>query len=101
MNSCVIAVSEQIPGSQETTGCHGICEGAELGQMNASMNHVKSYVNMMSSRIRSQDAANAVTEDWEAVAKIVDRLLFYVAILLIILSAVWVALLGLTTSDNR
>ena len=85
MTYCLTIVIVQTSAGDGATDCRNGCQDFELRQMNSRLDQVTSYVSMMSSRIHSQDASEAVMKDWRALAKIIDRLMFYVTVLLLIL----------------
>ena len=77
------------PQRDITADCHLNSTPDELQRIRLDLQRVTAYIDLVTSRINERDAEQSMNDDWRALAKIVDRLMFYVTIVCIVLSVIW------------
>jgi len=68
---------------------HGGLYREELQTIRSQMDVVTDQLRLMTSRIKNKERESVVMQEWQAVAKVIDRLCFWLVIILLSISLIW------------
>ena len=71
-----------------------------LRSLTRQVEQVTAQLKLLTSRFHNQDEEKEVIEEWQAVAKVVDRLLFWITLLVLTGSLIWLMQMSFSSKHN-